>query len=261
MNRRKGSVLNQLLKNWPPGAVATSSWLEKQGVSRQLLAQYKKSGWLDTIGGGAVARADYPASWQGGMYAIQKQLRRKVHVGGKTALERKGYGHFLKMRTTALESVWLFGKPGEKLPKWFLQYHWGIKIYFTTGNLFISKKEIGLEEYPAGLLPILIASPERAILETLSFVPRQQSYEESKLLMEGLAALRPALVQRLLESCASIKVKRLFMSLAEALNHPWFKKLNQKKINFGKGKRELIKGGKLDPKYLITIPRTALENP
>jgi hypothetical protein len=39
--------------------------------------------------------------------------------------------------------------------------------------------------------------------------------------MEGLNTLRPDLVQELLEKCSSVKVKRLFMHLAEQFQHPW----------------------------------------
>ncbi len=74
--------------------------------------------------------------------------------------------------------------------------------------------------------------------------------------MEGLTLLRlrPSLVQSLLEQCRSIKVKRLFMVLAETCNHSWLKNLDLSTVDFGKGKRMIIKGGKLDSKFGITVP-------
>jgi hypothetical protein len=72
--------------------------------------------------------------------------------------------------------------------------------------------------------------------------------------MTGLLTLRPKLVQQLLESCSSIKVKRLFLLLAEELKLPWVKKLNLDKIDLGSGDRTLVKGGKLHPKYRLTLP-------
>jgi len=50
-------------------------------------------------------------------------------------------------------------------------------------------------------------------MEVLYAVPQVDSYEEARLLMEGLITLRPRVVQSLLEKCASVKVKRLFMLL------------------------------------------------
>ena len=93
-------------------------------------------------------------------------------------------------------------------------------------------------------------------MEVLYGVPGAESYEEAVLLMQGLTTLRPRLVQALLEHCVSVKVKRLFMVIAESCQHPWVKKLDVSKIDFGKGKRMLVKGGRLDPKYNITVPLT-----
>ncbi len=77
--------------------------------------------------------------------------------------------------------------------------------------------------------------------------------------MEGLATLRPDLAQRLLEQCRSVKAKRLFLYLAEQSNHSWFDKLEKAGINLGKGKRVVVKGGRLDTKYNITVPRSVLK--
>jgi hypothetical protein len=85
-------------------------------------------------------------------------------------------------------------------------------------------------------------------------VPKAESFEESFLLMEGLTTLRPKLVQELLEKCHSVKVKRLFMLLAERANHPWVKKLDLSKVDFGTGNRMLIKGGRVNKKYQISVP-------
>jgi hypothetical protein len=72
--------------------------------------------------------------------------------------------------------------------------------------------------------------------------------------------LRADVVQSLLEACASIKVKRLFLHLAEKHVHAWFKQLDLTKVSLGSGKRVLVRGGRLDPKYLITVP-AAVEPP
>jgi hypothetical protein len=48
--------------------------------------------------------------------------------------------------------------------------------------------------------------------------------------------------------------KRLFFWFAERHNHTWLKQIDRNAISLGSGKRMLVKGGKLDPKYLITVP-------
>lgn len=92
------------------------------------------------------------------------------------------------------------------------------------------------------------------MLEVCRLVPGAEPYEEARLLMEGLVGLRPSLVQRLLRRCTSVKSKRLFMHLAESCQHAWVKKLDMASVDFGKGKRSLVKGGRLDAKYQITVP-------
>ncbi len=92
------------------------------------------------------------------------------------------------------------------------------------------------------------------MMELLHLVPHDEPYEEAALLMEGLATLRPNLVQGLLESCRSIKVKRLFLHLAEECNHAWVDMLDTDGITLGQGKRMIVKGGRLDKRYNITVP-------
>jgi hypothetical protein len=249
-----GSKINQLLKRWPSGTVAVSSWLEKQGAYQQLVQRYEATAWLRRVGQGAYAKAGDKVEWTGGLYALQYQLKLGIHTGGKTALQMQGYAHFLHMGKAPL--VTLFGSPGVKLPAWFKQYRWAVNLRYTTTNLFAGEMDQGLTKKDLGPYSIKVSTPERAIMEVLYGVPQVDSYEEATLLMEGLTTLRPRLVQSLLENCVSVKVKRLFMLLAENCKHPWVRKVDLAKIDLGKGKRTLVKGGRFDSKYQITVPNS-----
>jgi hypothetical protein len=248
----KSKKLNQLLNNWSPGTVYLSSWLKKKGYSSDLVRDYKKGNWITTIGDNAVARSGDKVTWEGGVYALQSQLALPVHVGGKTSLEIAGYAHYLRFEN---KKVYLFGSAGTRLPAWFKNYDWGVKIKFISSNLLSDADTPALTEKPFGAFSIKCSAPERAIMEELYLVPQKESFEEAFHLMEGLTTLRPALVQKLLENCSSVKVKRIFMFMAEKANHPWVKKLDLKKIDFGKGKRVLVKGGSFDKKHQITVPK------
>jgi hypothetical protein len=253
MGSSTGSKINQLLRRWPNGTVAVSSWLEKQGAYQQLVQRYEATAWLRRVGQGAYAKAGDKIEWTGGLYALQEQLKLPIHVGGKTALQMQGYAHFLPMgKGTAVS---LFGPPDMKLPAWFKQYRWGVKVRYTATNLFSGQGDQGLTKKELGSYSIKVSTPERAIMELLYGVPLVDSYEEARLLMEGLTTLRPRVVQNLLEKCASVKVKRLFMLLGENCKHAWVRKLDPSKVDFGKGKRTLVKGGRFDPKYKITVPK------
>ncbi|PIW85457.1 MAG: hypothetical protein COZ32_06905 [Nitrospirae bacterium CG_4_10_14_3_um_filter_53_41] len=252
MNSQNRSKLNQILRAWPQGTVAVHSWLSERGVYRQLVDAYRKTAWLDRLGRGAFIREGDSVDWTGGLYAVQEQLGLSIHGGGKTALQIQGYAHYLPLGKDTLVS--LFGSPGEKLPVWFRKHDWGVKLRYTTTKLFPPQGNPGITIKEMGAYSIRLSSPERAIMELLYYVPRGESFEEARLLMEGLTTLRPGLVQTLLEACGSVKVKRLFMYLTEVCNHAWVKKLDLSKIDFGKGKRMIVTGGRLDPKYKISVP-------
>jgi len=48
--------------------------------------------------------------------------------------------------------------------------------------------------------------------------------------------------------------------MADHHNHPWFKRLDLSSIPLGKGKREIIKGEKLDKTYNIVVPELSRED-
>ena len=95
------------------------------------------------------------------------------------------------------------------------------------------------------------SSLERAILEIIFL--ESISLLEIAQIMETLTNLRPKILQILLENCSSVRVKRVFLYLAEKQKHSWFNFLNPEKINLGKGKRVISDSGKLDKKYEIVI--------
>jgi len=253
MDIQNRTKLNHLLLNWPRDTVFIQAELAKNQISRQLAVTYQKSSWLKRIGHGAFIRADDKVDWMGAIYAIQQQLNLPIYPAGKTALQLQGYAHFVPLGSNY--PIWLLGQPGNKLPRWFKAYSWQVIINYNTTKLFSNNENLGLVDYDRGSYAIKISTPERAILEVLYFVPDDQSFSEAQLLMEGLTTLRPNLVQALLESCNSIKVKRLFLFLAENFQHAWLKKISLDKIDLGRGKRMIIKDGKFDSKYQITIPR------
>ncbi|MGA2090010.1 MAG: type IV toxin-antitoxin system AbiEi family antitoxin domain-containing protein [Endomicrobiales bacterium] len=255
MDRQTEVKLNLLLRSWPRRTVAVSSYLHKQGIYRQLVSRYEQSGWIKSIGHGAFVRGDDErVSWAGGLYAIQEQLGLPIHLGGKSALEQSGYAHFIPVR--GIQSVWLYGAVGVKVPAWFRHAHWDITVHFTASGLIRGyNANQGFTGKVVDGCMITISSPERAILELLDMVPADQTFEEAHQIMESLNALRPKIVSTLLDNCGSVKVKRLFLFLAEYCKHPWLKYIDRKGISMGSGKRYVVKNGCFDSKYQITVPR------
>lgn len=248
--------LNQLYKLWPAGTVAVLPWLKSLGIKRQLVQKYEKSDWVQSIGRGAIIKSGQSVSWQGGLYAVQKLLHQKIHIGGKTALEILGASHYVPLGQA---TVRLYGEPKEKLPKWFTDYAWPNPIEYYSTNLFSTHPELGLTSRSFGTFELNLSSRERSIFEVLYLVPKEQDIIEAFQLLENLTTLRPKLVQQLLEACSSIKVKRLFLLLAERADYSWFKKLDLKKVDLGSGKRVVYENGKLDKNYNITVSKEFYE--
>ncbi len=253
MNNESGrSKLNELLIGWPKGTVAVQSWLLERGIPRQLAERYRRSNWVQRIGQGAYTRTGDKADILGAVYTLQAQLKLPVHVGAKTALEIQGYAHFLPMGELPL--LHLYGRPGRPLPAWFQRRDWGSRVRFHLGQLFPTKPDGGLMEKSRGEYSIRLSAPERAAFELVELVPNEQSFEGAQLLLESLATLRPDLVQEMLESCRSVKAKRLFLYLAEKCGHAWLRQLNLKRVDLGRGNRLIARAGRLDRKYRITVP-------
>ena len=256
MSQEIKTKINRLINQWPKGTVSVALYLNRLGFTHDLLTKYKKSGWLQSFGRGAYILYGDKVEWPGAIYALQNQLHLNVHPGGKTALELKGYAHYLP---SGKRKVFLYGTQGQVLPNWFKGERLGIDIVITRTNLFPAESQESFSEFREKDFSIRISSPERAAMEMLHLVPTKISFEEAFLLMENLVSLRPNLVQRLLTMCRSIKVKRLFMYMAEKQGHSWISDLDLSRIDFGKGKRMIVPNGKYDRKYLITVPRDNYE--
>jgi hypothetical protein len=255
MTMHNQTKINQLLQNWPQGTVAIPSWLEKQEISRSLQEHYQKSNWIESIGNGAFKRTGDDIGWKGGLYAIQKQAKLPIHVGGLTAVVLQGSGHYIRFK----ENIQLFGNSDTKapLPRWFRNYKWEDKVQLYRTKFL--PDNVALKEYEDKNFSITISSLERAILECLYLAPQHVDIVECYHIMEGLVGLRPDVFQELLEKCTSVKVKRLFLYMAEKANHAWLQFIDTKNIDLGSGKRSLVKHGFYNIKYQITLPKE-LEN-
>ncbi len=253
MTIHKETKINQLLQQLPSGCVVTTTKLQQMGISLNLISKYVQSGWFDRLGVGAVVRRGNKVGWQGAVFALQDQIGLSIHPAGKTAFGLLGALHYVPMGQA---QVTLFYRHEENPPQWFTRYDWKIRLQLVKSDLFGNEISIGITDVPIGEFNLKVSSHERAMLEYLHLLDGESTGDEPVKLMEGLAWLRPDVLQRLLESCRSIKVKRLFLALAEQADHPWLKKLKIKSIDIGKGKRQFVKGGYLNSRYQITIPES-----
>jgi predicted transcriptional regulator of viral defense system len=242
--------LKTLFKELQPGCIVTSAWLSEMGISKDLKKYYLKSGWLEALGRGAYKKPGDHVEWQGALNAIQKHSETKVHIGGLSALSLQGFSHYFRLNS---ETLYLFTPANTKLPKWLSDYSWNYKLFHKQSNFL--PDNVGLRQIEVKSISVKISTPERAILECLLLAPQMFDLVECYQLFEGLVNLKPKLISELLNHCSSIKVKRLFLYMAEKINHQWFQFLKTDNIDLGKGSRSLADSGIYNAKYMISIPK------
>jgi hypothetical protein len=249
MNTHNKAKLQSLLEQHRPGTVCVAAWLEQQGISRDLQKHYRKSGWLESAGSGAFKRPSDPVRWQGGLYTLQAQSGLPVHAGALTALGLQGAAHYVRL---GAETIFLFSPPKTTLPAWFKNHDWGQRLHHRKTSFL--PPDLALTEHAFGAFSIQIAAPERAILECLHLAPQTIDLIECYQVIEGLTTLRPKLLQPLLEQCTSIKVKRLFLYMADKAGHAWAQRLDRKNVDLGTGARTITKGGVYVASFGLTLP-------
>jgi hypothetical protein len=283
MRQQSEGKLNWLQHNLPEGLVVDAAWLEKHGYSSALRSKYATRGWLDQVVRGVYRRPpahlrateDEGLRWQHVVISLQTLLERAFVVGGRSALDLQGFAHYLS--TSGPQEVHLYGD--EPPPGWVGKLKVDTRFVFHNAKTLFRDEPIapglrairvektrdpdGVDLLQSGLVrqrwgnwewPLTLSSPERAILELLDEIPQRETFHQADMLMEGLRNLSPRRLHTLLVDCRSVKVKRLFLWFAERHNHAWLKELDRRDIDLGRGKRMLARGGKLDPKFNITVP-------
>jgi len=247
----------QLQKVLPLDMVATKSWLEAQGFNLHFLDNAVRNQTLVPLVSGVYARQEARLSWKGIVASLQRMSDVPVHVGGLTALELEGLGHYLSKGSKP--RVQLYSDVA--LPRWLsridasAQFEWHGTRRLWPETLMQDDTYLRQDNWQASCHQLQYSCPEKAILELLASVPNSISFEHADQLMQGLHNLSPRKLDALLKTCCSIKVKRLFLWLAERHQHTWLKHLTPDQYALGTGKRLLAKGGRLESTWQITVPR------
>lgn len=272
MNALRGSVLNQLLRELPTGYVVDTNWLRARGVSASSARDYVERHWLDRLAprlyGRDAEREGEGVRWEAALLSLQNLLEEPVHVGGLTALELAGYWQYAilgrrklwlysdsQRARSILQRLPMTADPGLRSRKLFAEPELGVEtraldlITATLGPVSSAGSDAGTHNQM-----LRVSSLERAILEVLDEVPATVGFEHAAELFEGLTTLRPKLASTLLQSCRSVKAKRLFLYFAGQHNYAWVRAVKRRYIDLGSGKRQIVAGGRLDPEYNITVP-------
>jgi hypothetical protein len=260
MSGEYGRKIKSVLDAVPPGALVDSKWLNRHHVADSLYHDYAKRGWLRRLARGVFIRpdstvdADQPLSWQAVTASMNMIMQIPFHVGGMTALGLHGHGHYAQL--SGEERVPLYA---DELPGWLFKIKADARFEKRSLKLF-SDPELGVERLNnpgfrfGGEVSFPVSSAERAILEALDELPDGAGFDQLDMVCQGLVSLSPRKLMALLTDCRKVKVIRLFFVFAHRHGHAWLKHLDKNKLDFGKGDRQLVKGGKIDPNYRITVP-------
>lgn len=240
----------ELLTLVPESLPVTRQWLARQDTDfdRHAVDNLVKSGQLVPLAQGVYMRLGTTPTWEGLVCFLQNVLKTDLTVGGLTALELRGLGHYVAMSNKRV--VHLYGK--DTMPKWINHVLPGVEFVRHTTLAAFDRLDLGAsglvnDEYDTGLKklytgdslsefrqaptgqknawPFTRSSPERAYLEILKDVPDTVSFEHADQLMQGLTTLSPRRLEKLLKKTQNVKVRRLFYWFAERHQYAWLKKL------------------------------------
>jgi hypothetical protein len=232
---QSNSSIRRLLEVLPRGEPVETSTLATHGVSPQLASYLARSGWLQHLARGVYLLAGDQPSRDGCLNYLARHIP-GLHVGGKTALAWRGVRHNLVAR----DHIELWGNQPARLPAWLTTRY---PCHYQTTQLFDTDlpPNFGLQPLPETPDGPRVSVPERALLEMLCNVGKQQSVEEAKHLTESLRNPRPDVLDTLLCHCTRIKVVRLARQFADELELPWAKVVHPHSQRMGSDRRWMLR--------------------
>lgn len=249
----KQSMIN-LEKLLKPGYLVNRNVLYSYGLTRPDVDYYVRSGLLSSFARGIYHRkSDYNLTWQE-VVASLTDLGYQAHVGGASVVRESGLEHFVSVSDSAT-SISLYS--AELLPKWLGDT--------PVKETLTETKQSWLKKLPDSVYrtqtfgqwdrEIKYATLELALLEQLVDAKSEAELVAIDRLLEGMANLSPTRLNELLRLCPNVKAKRLCGWLLQRHDHAWIKRIEWDAVALGKGKRSIIKGGRYNDQWQITVPR------
>jgi len=220
-----------VLAKLPRGEPLGSAMLAKYGVSAFRASALARSGWLTHLVRGVYMLPGDTLTRDACLAFLAQQVA-GLHLGGKTALGLGGMRQAVAFRDVL--SLW--GDRAKPLPAWFTQR---FECRYQSTQLFDASlpKGFALQPLPVGRADVLVATPERAMLELLSDVGKGQSLAQARELVEMLHSLRSDVLEMLLAHTTRIKVVRLAQALGAEFELPWAPLAARHSQRLGGGKR------------------------
>ena len=222
-----------LLNDIRRGELVTSEELRMRfGISPQLAALYVRNKFLIRLAHGVYCLPSNEIDLKDAINFL-KQENHSIHLASQSALAVAGITHNIAFSN---RRAILWGDSLHRPPEWMKRR---FEMRYSSAKIFsFSDVEFDRHTRPVWQgMPCSIA--ERAILELLYETGTYQSFELTGNLFDLLPRLRLNLVIKLLQSCNSLKVKRLFAYFGgrSGLIENVEAFFNENNISLGQGKR------------------------
>ncbi len=180
MTEKNSSKLNHLERTLPEGLLVDAGWMERHGYSTSLRSQYVSAGWLVQPVRGTYKRPLGELSWEKVVVSLQRLLGSSLVVGGRTALDLRGFSHYVS--ASGFSKIHLYGTtppPGllATLPlKTTFRFHRSQVLFKSVAGA----KDDTLRDVPGPSdWPMKASTPERALLELLDELPAGRASTKS----------------------------------------------------------------------------------
>ena len=100
-----GTKINNIRRQTPSDGILLTSWLEKSGLSRSEISDYTESGWLQRVATGVYTFVGDNPTVYGILASYQSQGTLSYHIGAASALELKGFSHYVAMGKPAAVKI------------------------------------------------------------------------------------------------------------------------------------------------------------
>jgi len=272
------NMLNFIKEAIPDGLLVDSAWLSDQGYYGSLRQVYVEHGHLERPARRVYRRPGGSLRWEHVVVSLQRLMQVEIFVGGRTALER--FGHLKRIRSDAPKEkpqIHLYGPQSPaswiytlQLPIEF-KFHKSSRIFRSDGvargkniiscghdSLVLGDvtefSDILASPWEEGQWPLVISSPERAILEFLNEVPKYENFKTADSVMKKFTDINVTTMRKMLITSKNVKVNRLFLFFSRRHAHDWMNSIPLTDIEIGRGNRVLMRGGRFDRDHKITIP-------
>ncbi len=256
----QNTLADSLANVLPSGQLIDRKWLSKHGFSRSAVDYHLRANNLTALVRGIYQRPDSKMKWQGILHSLS-DMGYKVHIGGLSALNEQGFSHNISLSKPVIQLY-----SSELLPRWIDNWE-----NIDTAEFSLERYKLAwLDALPDDLVTysnfgqwdwtVYIAHPELAVFEYLAKLKTVGDFKQFDLLFENMATLSPYRVQLVLSHCTNIKAKRLFAWFATRHAFAWVKRIDWDSVDFGSGKRLIIKAGRYDKQWRITVPKEMINN-